>query len=146
MPISPTTYWTNQTVLSWWNHLWFLLRQLPKRNVRKVITKIVYFLFLFFCIFLSVCVLKWRGDCMPVKHCLLLLVDSALVVVTVSSYGNKIIKKGLKKNNSVVTDFYLSSWVSFHTFQRYRLLNLKSRTLLNITDCLFNRLVLICLI
>lgn len=33
---------------------------------------------------------------MPVKHCLLLLVDSALVVVTVSSYGNKIVKKGLK--------------------------------------------------
>lgn len=36
------------------------------------------------------------GECMPVKHCLLLLVDSALVVVTVSSYGNKIVKKGLK--------------------------------------------------
>lgn len=36
------------------------------------------------------------GKCMPVKHHLLLLVNSALVVVTMSLYGCKIFKKGLK--------------------------------------------------
>ena len=42
------------------NYLWFLLRQLPKRNVRKVIIKIVYLLLLFLH-FLFFFLFKWRG-------------------------------------------------------------------------------------
>lgn len=45
MPISPTTFWLSQIVLSW-NYLWFpLLRQLPKRMLGKVTEQFFSFSF-----------------------------------------------------------------------------------------------------
>lgn len=64
MPISPTTYWMSQIVLSWWNYLWFLLlRQLPKRNVRKV-TKIVSFSLIYFRFFYFFSLNQRRNVCL----------------------------------------------------------------------------------
>lgn len=57
MPISPTTFWLSQIVLSW-NYLWFpLLRQLPKRMLGKVIAPFFSFTPLSLCCVFVMCLL-----------------------------------------------------------------------------------------
>lgn len=109
MPISPTTYWMNQIVLSWWNYLWFLLlRQLPKRNVRKV-TKIVSFSLIYFCFFCYFSLSKSNKKCLLVKHHLLLLSKlHSLIIVSVCSccWQFFFVTKGLK----IITKLLNSPW------------------------------------
>lgn len=68
-------------------------KKCEKGNNQNSLSLAFIFAFPFFFFFFS---LNEGGKCMPVKHHLLLLVNSTLVVVTVSSYGCNIIKKGLK--------------------------------------------------
>lgn len=119
MPISPTTYWMNQIVLSWWNYLWFLLlRQLPKRNVRKV-TKIVSFSLIYFCFSYYFFTFKSNEERVLVQHHLLLFSKlHSLIIVSVfmllAIFYFFLIIKGLKI--IAVTKFSLQEAKSFSTW------------------------------